>query len=100
MQPEEFSTLCRDVNTAWQSLGNIDYSIKASETGNLKFRRSLYFVKSLRSGDCVTADSVRSVRPGYGLAPKYFPRILGARVIRDVSVHSPVTLEDFELGVI
>ena len=64
---------------------------KSSEQGNAQFRRSLYFVKDMKAGDVITEDCVRSVRPGYGLAPKYLGRVIGQVVGREVSANTPVT---------
>ncbi|CCF00773.1 RkpQ: sialic acid synthase (plasmid) [Sinorhizobium fredii HH103] len=97
LEPHEFAALCRDARTAWEALGNVDYGHKSSETGNVKFRRSLYFVKSLKAGDIVTADAVRSVRPGFGLAPKYLDQILGKALRKDVQVNTPVTMDSVAL---
>ncbi|WP_353979029.1 pseudaminic acid synthase [Salinicola endophyticus] len=93
LEPAELAALCRDTKTAWRSLGGIDYGRKSSEQGNVKFRRSLYFVKALRAGDVITEDAVRSVRPGYGLTPKYLHAILGKTVKVDVDMHTPVKAE-------
>ena len=71
LEPADLTALCRDSKTAWQALGKVDYGRKASEKGNAQFRRSLYFVKDLKAGDIITEDAVRSVRPGFGLAPKF-----------------------------
>ncbi|HSB22340.1 MAG TPA: pseudaminic acid synthase [Burkholderiaceae bacterium] len=90
LEPRDLSALCRDAHTAWEALGRVDYGRKSSELGNVKFRRSLYFVKPLKAGEIVTADAVRSVRPGYGLAPKHLERVLGRRVRRDVGFATPV----------
>lgn len=90
LEPTEFAALCRDSLTAWQALGRVDYGRKSSEVANVQFRRSLYFVKPLRAGEVVTADAVRSVRPGYGLAPKHLERVLGRTVRRDVAFATPV----------
>lgn len=90
LEPQELAALCRDTKTAWQALGRVDYGCKSSEQGNVKFRRSLYFVKDMRAGDFVTYDSVRSVRPGYGISPKYLDDIVGLRVVCDVALGSPV----------
>lgn len=84
LEPRELEALCRDSKTAWAALGQADYGRKSSEQGNAKFRRSLYFVKPLKAGDMVTEDAVRSVRPGFGLSPKYLANILGQRVNKDV----------------
>jgi pseudaminic acid synthase len=93
IEPAELTALCRDSNIAWSALGKVDYGRKPSEQGNVSFRRSLYFVKSLSAGDAVTPDAVRSVRPGYGLAPKYLPEILGRKVKDDIRENTPVHLD-------
>jgi N-acetylneuraminate synthase len=92
LEPAELAALCRDSKTAWSSLGKVDYGRKSSEQGNVKFRRSLYFVKSLKAGDIVTCDAVRSVRPGFGVAPRFLNDIVGKRVSFDVEVNTPVTV--------
>jgi N-acetylneuraminate synthase len=88
LEPAELLALCKDSKTAWAELGRVDYSRKSSEQGNVKFRRSLYFVKNLKAGDVITADAVRSVRPGFGLAPKYLNQIIGKRVVKDVETNT------------
>lgn len=96
LEPAELAALCRDSQTAWAALGKVDYGRKSSEQGNVKFRRSLYFVKDLKAGDVITADAVRSVRPGFGLAPKWLDRLMGRRVAREVSANSPVLSESVD----
>lgn len=83
LEPAEFAALCRDSRTAWAALGRVNYGRKSSELGNVKFRRSLYFVKDLKAGDVITEDTVRSVRPGFGLPTKYLEVVLGKVVTRD-----------------
>jgi len=92
MEPAELAALCKDSKTAWQALGQVDYERKSSEQGNVKFRRSLYFVKDLKAGDVITKDTVRSVRPGFGLAPKHLDAVIGKRVATDVARNTPVRL--------
>jgi N-acetylneuraminate synthase len=91
LEPAELAALCKDSKTAWAALGKIDYGRKSSEQGNVKFRRSLYFVKALCAGDRVSPDAVRSVRPGFGAAPKYLESVLGKVLTRDVDYGTPVT---------
>ncbi len=97
LEPSEMAALCRDCKTAWEALGKVDYGRKSSELGNLKFRRSLYFVKDLKAGDVITPDAVRSVRPGYGLAPKMLEKIMGKTVQHDVAAYTPVRMEHIGL---
>jgi len=94
LEPKELSELCLGARTAWQALGQVDYGRKPSEEANAQFRRSLYFVKALQAGDVITLDAVRSVRPGFGLAPKHLDDIVGRRVARTIPANSPVTWKD------
>ena len=89
LEPAELSDLCRDAKTAWKAMGNVDYGRKSSEQGNIQFRRSLYFVKDLQVGEVITPDSIRSVRPGFGISPKYLNDLIGRPVVRDVRYGTP-----------
>ena len=96
LQPAELAALCKDTKTAWASLGRVDYGLKSSEQGNVKFRRSLYFVRDLKAGDVITADAVRSVRPGFGAAPKHLDAVVGMRVRNNTPANTPVLLDALE----
>lgn len=80
LEPTEMAALCNGVKTAWSALGKIDYGRKSSEQGNVKFRRSLYFVKDLNAGDVITAEAIKSIRPGYGIKPKYLSEVIGKKI--------------------
>lgn len=97
MEPRDLKSLVESVNTAHQSLGTVDYGLKSSELGNIKFRRSLYFVKELKAGDVITEDAVRCIRPGYGVAPKYLDSVIGSHVTEDVSFGQAVTKDVIEV---
>jgi N-acetylneuraminate synthase len=90
MEPGDLKDLVDASLIAYESLGKIDYGLKSSELGNIKFRRSLYFTKSMRAGEVITKDSVKSIRPGYGIAPKYLSSVVGATLLSDVEYGSPV----------
>ena len=90
LEPADLKQLCESAYTAWQCLGDVDYGRQSSEKANVQFRRSLYFVKDLKAGDVITEDAVRSVRPGYGLAPKYMPQVVGRQLKHNVARHTPV----------
>ena len=92
LESEELKQLCVGAKTAWESLGNIDYGRKSSEQGDRKFRRSLYFVKDIEEGEVITTEHVKSIRPGYGLAPKYMEEILGKKITSSVKRGTPVSL--------
>lgn len=94
IEPEEFAALCSGVNTAWKALGTVNYSRKSSEQANIKFRRSLYVVRTLEMGELVTRDAVRSVRPGFGLAPKYLDDVIGRKTKKRIEANSPLHIDD------
>ena len=96
LEPDGLADLCRGVRTAWEALGEVDYGRKSSERGNVQFRRSLYWVEDLPAGAVVPPGGLRSVRPGYGLAPKRLEEVVGRRLARDVARFSPVREEDLK----
>lgn len=96
LEPHEMAALCQGVRTAWEALGRVDYSRKSSEQGNVKYRRSLYFVQDIEPGGLITPDSVRSVRPGFGLPPKHLDEVVGRRAAKAIRKNTPVTFEAFE----
>jgi len=96
LEPADLAALCRDSKTAWKALGNVDYGRKSSEQGNAQFRRSLYFVEDLEAGAVISAESVRSVRPGFGVAPKFMDEVIGKTVNRGVRKNTPVKAEVIE----
>lgn len=91
LEQDEFKALCKGALISWQSLGGINYSHKESEKGSVKFRRSLYFIKEMQSGDIITPSCIKSVRPGFGLAPNNFDQIIGKRLNSNVSYGTPVS---------
>lgn len=91
LEPPELAALCRDSKTAWDALGKVDYGMKSSEQGNIKFRRSLYVVKDIAVGEKLTSDNVKSIRPGFGLSPKYYPEVLGRTVRENVKRGTAIT---------
>jgi pseudaminic acid synthase len=93
LNPEGLKSLCASTRKAWKALGKVDYTRKSSEMQNLKFRRSLYFVKDLHKGDVISPDSVRSIRPGFGLPPKYLNKVIGSVINCDVTIGTPVSYE-------
>lgn len=91
LEPEEMRSLVIECERAWQSLGKISYGPTEQEKKSLVFRRSLYVVQDMKAGDAFTPENVRAIRPGYGLAPKYYDTIVGKCVRGDVKRGMPVT---------
>jgi len=84
LEPAELKRLCVESKDAWAALGMAGYERKPVEESSMKFRRSIYVVKSIRTGETFTADNIRRIRPGFGLAPKYIDEILGKSATCDI----------------
>jgi pseudaminic acid synthase len=91
LEPEEMRLLVEEAERAWRSLGTIQYGMLASEKDSLKFRRSLYIAKDLKAGDLLTKENLRIIRPGFGIAPKYYDLVLGRPVKQDVRKGTALT---------
>ncbi|MGZ8311958.1 MAG: pseudaminic acid synthase [Allosphingosinicella sp.] len=91
LEPDEFERLVVDCKRAWRSLGKVGYDLCGSEQGSTAFRRSLYVVKDVAAGEPFTRENVRSIRPGYGLPPKYLPEVLGARATQALKRGTPLS---------
>lgn len=90
LEPAEFRELTTAARTAWEALGRVHYDVKGAEQGNKVFRRSLYAVQDIAAGETLTAENVRSIRPGYGLAPHLLPEILGRKARQPVTKGTPL----------
>lgn len=76
LEPHEMRVLTTESERAWQSLGSVHYGHVGSEAKSLKYRRSLYVVKDIKKGERFTSENVRSIRPGFGLEPKFLEVVL------------------------
>jgi pseudaminic acid synthase len=86
MEPAEMAALVAETERAWQALGGVQYGPTEAEKPSMRFRRSLYIARDVKAGDVLTRDNLRIIRPGLGLAPKYFDTLLGRRVNQDLSM--------------
>lgn len=85
LEPAEFKTLVDGVRIAQRALGHREYGRTQSEAPNLAFRRSLYVVRDIAAGEVFTREHVRSIRPGYGLAPKHLDDVIGKKAASAIS---------------
>ena len=90
LEPSEFSAMTADCKAAWRALGAATYDELGAEHAAAGHRRSLYVATAVRAGEPLTADNVRSIRPGYGLAPKHLPDVLGRKAARDLKFGEPL----------
>ena len=93
MQQDEFAAMVQSIRNVEKALGTVAYKLDSSAIKGREFSRSLYVAEDMKAGDIITEQKVRSVRPGYGLAPKYLPEILGKRVNRDLTKGDRMSLD-------
>ncbi len=80
LEPDELKCLVVEAERAWNALGRVSYGSTKNETKSMQFRRSIYVSKDIKKGDLLTRDNIKIVRPGFGLAPKSFERLLGKKI--------------------
>jgi len=89
MEPAEMHSLVVDTKRAWQALGQVTYGPTEKEKQSLKFRRSVYITKDVKAGDILTTENLGVIRPGYGLAPKYYEHLIGKKAAIDLKAGTP-----------
>lgn len=93
MEPQEFAAMVRDVRQAERAAGSIHYGPTEGELGNLAFRRSVFVVKDVAAGEILTEENIRIIRPGNGLLPKYYEKVLGRKAVADIKRGTPLSWE-------
>jgi pseudaminic acid synthase len=91
IEPKELKSLVIESERAFLSLGNIQYGVQEAEKKSLLFKRSLYVVKDIASGELFTPENIRVIRPGHGLAPKFYEKVIGKTSSRALSAGTPLT---------
>jgi pseudaminic acid synthase len=96
IEPSELKLLCGETYDAWSSLGKAGYEQKSAEKENLKFRRSVYFVKDIKAGEIVKSNHIRRIRPGFGLAPKFEMKLIGKKTSMNIKRGTAASWEQFD----
>lgn len=91
MEPDEFSHMVTAIRDVEQALGGVSFEPNSDEQKSLCFRRSLFVVQDIHLGEQMTLENVRSIRPGYGLAPKFLDQVLGKRANKPVQKGTPLS---------
>jgi pseudaminic acid synthase len=93
LNEKEFTEMVQAVRDAENAIGVVDYSLTNKQKSGKAFARSLYVAENVKQGDIVTNENVRSVRPGFGLHPKYLKEILGKRFQSDLEKGEKMKIE-------
>ncbi|HHY79215.1 MAG TPA: pseudaminic acid synthase [Thermoanaerobacter sp.] len=90
LEPEEFKQMVRSVREVEKALGDVSYELSEKTKKSREFSRSLFVVKDIKKGDVFTEENVRSIRPGFGLHPKYYKDVLGKKATKDIKKGTPL----------
>lgn len=77
LEPKEFKMLVQSIRNSEKALGKISYGAGLKELENITFRKSLFVVRDIKKGERITEENIRSIRPGHGLEPKYYDKVIG-----------------------
>jgi pseudaminic acid synthase len=92
MEPDEFAQMVKEIRETERALGKINYELTAKAKKSLEHSRSLFVVKDIKKGEIFSGENVRSIRPGFGLHPKYLKEILGKKAKKDLERGTPLGL--------
>ena len=98
LEPKEMESLVNQTREAFSALGSNDFVRSRAEESNKVFRRSLYFVKDVNEGETLSEESVRRIRPGFGLEAKYYEDVIGSKCLKAAKKGDRVTLNHFKVN--
>ena len=90
LEPEEFKSMVNAVRDVEKALGTVSYALSDKIKKSREFSRSLFVIKDMKTGEVLTDENVKSIRPGFGLRPKYFNDIVGRKISKDVKKGTPL----------
>ncbi|MBC7389106.1 MAG: pseudaminic acid synthase [Opitutaceae bacterium] len=96
LEPLEFKSLVQECERAYLALGEVKYGIQEAEQKSLIFKRSLYVVKDIKAGEAFTKNNIRSIRPGKGLAPKFYDLVLTKSAKYDLKLGTALGFNDIQ----
>lgn len=91
MEPQEMAQLVIETERAWQAMGKVQDGPTEKEKASLVFRRSLYVVANVKAGEKFTPANLRAIRPGHGIAPKFYDNVIGKTASRDIARGTPLS---------
>lgn len=94
LEPEELKALVQESERAFQALGTIKYGVQEAEKGSMFFKRSIYVSENIKAGEPFSEQNIRVIRPGDGLAPKFYFGLLGRKAKRDFQKGKPLSFDD------
>ena len=93
LEPDEFKVMVDDIRTTEKALGRVNYAVSPNESKNRMFRRSLFVVQDVKTGEPFTEENLRSIRPGNGLHTRHLPEVLERKAAQDIKRGTPLKWE-------
>ena len=90
LEPQEFKAMVESIRVAEKALGEVRYEVTEREVASRVFRRSLFVVQDIKTGEMFTEGNVRSIRPGYGLHTRHLDKVVGRRAKQDIERGTPL----------
>ena len=97
LEPDEFKSMVKAVREVEKALGGVNYNLTDKTKVSAQFSRSLFVVKDIKEGEVFNEENLRSIRPGYGLHPKFLRYIIGKKASKDIKEGTPLNLGDIML---
>ncbi|MCC9137755.1 pseudaminic acid synthase [Pontibacter silvestris] len=91
LEPAELQALVVESERAWQALGKVQYGVQRAEEKSRLFKRSVYAAQNIKAGEAFSKENIRVIRPGLGLAPKYYDQLLGQKAKADIKAGTPLS---------
>lgn len=96
LTPSQFKQLVAECKIAAEVMGKVSYGVSDADTLARKNRRSIYVVQDIKAGELITSENIRRIRPGHGLAPKYFDQVIGKKALIDLNKGTPLDWNKLE----
>lgn len=97
LDEKEFTEMVKAVRIAEKMMGKADYEMTEKKKKSRQFSRSLFIVKDVKSGDKISTENIRSIRPGFGIHPRHFSEIIGKKFNQDIEKGTPLSLNDIHI---
>ena len=97
LTPSGFKMLVAECKTASEAMGQVSYGVSQADSLARKNRRSIYVVNDIKAGEIITTDNIKRIRPGHGLAPKYFDQVIGKKATVDLLKGTPLDWNHLEI---
>jgi len=98
LEPDEFAEMVKAVRNIEKALGRVTYELSEKQQKSREHAKSMFVSRNIKAGEFFTEDNIKVVRPGYGLHPKYYRKVIGKRAKRDIEKGEPLRIDLIDWG--